>query len=371
VPTGLAGTVVSATQINLSWTASTGATAYQVQRSTDNVNWATIGTPTGTTYASTGLAGGTRYYYRVLAGKMGSFSAPSASISRLTRPAAPTGLTATPLSATQIKLSWTASHGATSYQIQRSTNNSTWVLITTVTTTTLTNGGLATGFTYYYRIVAVDASGGSIPSAVASTTTFPAAPSGLAMSTRTSSQINLTWTADRGAVSYRLQRSTDNVNWTQIATPTGNAYSGAGLPAGQLYHYRLYAVGTTGVSNVSAVLTTATRPSATFTAGTAPITGSTAVYVFTVTYKSAAGINTGSINTGDISVTGPSSYSRTATFVSFIINADGSVSASYKVGAPTGGWQPGTTYTVALVASQVDDKNGIYALGGKIGTFAG
>ncbi|MEO8164501.1 MAG: putative glycoside hydrolase [Betaproteobacteria bacterium] len=65
VPTGLAGTAVSSTQINLSWNASTdnvGVTGYYVY-----LNGVALTTTTGTSFQHTGLRLGTNYKYRVSA----------------------------------------------------------------------------------------------------------------------------------------------------------------------------------------------------------------------------------------------------------------------------------------------------------------
>ncbi len=75
-PTGLAASVVSSSEIDLSWNApgwNGGApiTGYKVERSTDGGStWATIVPDTGsaaTTYSDTGLVSGTGYTYQVLA----------------------------------------------------------------------------------------------------------------------------------------------------------------------------------------------------------------------------------------------------------------------------------------------------------------
>ena len=78
VPAGLAGTVASATQINLTWTASTGGvTGYNVFR-----NSAKVGTATSTSYQDASLAAGTTYSYSVSAhNASGATSAQSSSIS--------------------------------------------------------------------------------------------------------------------------------------------------------------------------------------------------------------------------------------------------------------------------------------------------
>ena len=77
-------------------------------------------------------------------------------------PSAPTNLTATPGNA-QVSLSWTASSGATSYNIYRGTSsgNESTTVATGVTSTSYTNTGLTNGTMYYYRITATNSSGTS------------------------------------------------------------------------------------------------------------------------------------------------------------------------------------------------------------------
>ncbi|HEY8903072.1 MAG TPA: fibronectin type III domain-containing protein, partial [Chthoniobacterales bacterium] len=66
-PSAPSGLTASAgdTVIALSWTPGTAATSYIIQRSTDGVNFTTIGTATGTGYVDDGLSNGTTYYYEV------------------------------------------------------------------------------------------------------------------------------------------------------------------------------------------------------------------------------------------------------------------------------------------------------------------
>lgn len=88
-------------------------------------------------------------------------------------PNAPTGLTATGGSA-QITLSWTASRGATSYNLYRAAESgyqSTTPVVTGITNTSYTDTNLNSGTTYYYLVAGVNGSGqsGFAPEAHATT----------------------------------------------------------------------------------------------------------------------------------------------------------------------------------------------------------
>jgi lysophospholipase L1-like esterase/fibronectin type 3 domain-containing protein len=93
-------------------------------------------------------------------------------------PAAPTNLTATTGNA-QASLSWTASTGATSYTVKRSTTSGGAYanVVTGVTATNYVNTGLTNGTTYYYVVVAVNSVGTSGNSNQVSVT--PTAPSSI------------------------------------------------------------------------------------------------------------------------------------------------------------------------------------------------
>lgn len=100
------------------------------------------------------------------------------SASNPTAPAAPTGLTAAGGNA-QAALSWTASSGATSYNVYRGTSaggESGTAIASGITTTSYTDTGLTNGTTYYYKVTAVNSVGTSGLSNEASAT--PAASGG-------------------------------------------------------------------------------------------------------------------------------------------------------------------------------------------------
>ena len=94
-------------------------------------------------------------------------------------PAAPTGLTATAASNSQINLAWTGSKGATGYIVDESLNGTSgWTQIATTTGTSYQATGLTAGTTYYFEVIATVGSIHSSPSNVASATTTGTPPTG-------------------------------------------------------------------------------------------------------------------------------------------------------------------------------------------------
>jgi chitodextrinase len=174
VPANLQGTGASASQINLTWTASTdnvGVTGYKVYR-----NGSQVGTASGTSYPDTGLSEATSYSYCVAAydadGNVSSqCGAVSASTTDGTAPSIPAGLQATVVSSTQVDLSWTGSTdnvGVTGYRVYRNGSQ-----VGTASGTSFSDTGLTAGTTYSYRVAAYDAAGNvsSQCAAVSATTT--------------------------------------------------------------------------------------------------------------------------------------------------------------------------------------------------------
>ena len=175
VPTGLTAMAGNA-QVSLSWTASSGASSYYVKRSTTTGSgYAQIATSATANYTDTGLSNGTKYYYVVSAYNSAGQSANSSEVSSTPvapagPPAAPTNLQTTSGNA-QVTLAWTASAGATSYNVKRSTaNGGPYTTLSSPTVTNFTDTGLANGAIYYYVVSAVNALGESANSTQVSAT---------------------------------------------------------------------------------------------------------------------------------------------------------------------------------------------------------
>jgi hypothetical protein len=117
-----------------------------------------------TTYNNTGLSASTAFDFRVRAYRSSdtSFSGYSNVASATTWMNAPSNLSATAVSPTQIDLVWSDnSPDETNFRVERSPNGtSSWSEIATVTanTTKYTNTGLVENSTYYYRVRAYRAS---------------------------------------------------------------------------------------------------------------------------------------------------------------------------------------------------------------------
>ncbi len=186
-------------------------------------------------------------------------------------------MTAAAASSTQINLTWTDNASSEEgFKIERCQGSgcTTFAQIATVAAsmTTYSNTALTGGTSYSYRIRAYNTAGDSPYSntATASTTAVaPTAPTNLAASASSSSQINLTWTDNAGnEAGFKIERSlTANGNkYVQVATvgPDAVSYSDTQLSASTTYYYRVAAYNAAGTSTYS------NKASATTSAATAP-----------------------------------------------------------------------------------------------------
>ena len=161
-PTGL-GATAGNRQVALTWTASSGATSYNVKRSTTSGAETTIANVMGASFTDTNVVNGTTYYYKVSAVNTYGESTNSLEVSATPQaqpPSMPTGLSATGGNG-QVALTWLASLGATSYNVKRSTTSGAEATITNVTGTNYTDTQVVNGTTYYYKVSATNASGES------------------------------------------------------------------------------------------------------------------------------------------------------------------------------------------------------------------
>jgi GH25 family lysozyme M1 (1,4-beta-N-acetylmuramidase) len=276
-PSGLTATAVSSSQINLGWTDnSTDEDNFVVARSTVSGGpYSDIATLAAnvTSYNNTGLSGNTAYHYVVRASNAGGSSALSAQASATTplaAPAAPSGLTATAASSSQINLSWTDNSSTESgFIVARSTVSGgpyTDVLTLGANVTSASNTGLSASTTYYYVVRAYNATGSSANTAQASATTLaavPTAPSGLTATAFSSSQINLAWTDNSSTeANFIVARSTTvGGPYTDLPALAANttSYGDTGLATSTTYYYVVRASNASGSSANSAEASATTQ----------------------------------------------------------------------------------------------------------------
>jgi hypothetical protein len=104
---------------------------------------------------------------------------------------------------------------------------------------------------YFYRVRASDAAGRSIPSAIVNAVNRPSPVTKAAVTSLSNSQLVLNWIETSGETGYRIERSTDNVTFTQIATVAANvpSYTASGLTGGTQYWFRISPMSGSGDGN--------------------------------------------------------------------------------------------------------------------------
>ncbi len=283
-PTGLTATVTSNTAVTLSWTAPTniGGSAiasYTIQQSIDaGTTWtaSTPSTSTGTTVTVTGLTNDTPYSFRVNAtNTQGTGAAsdvviatPTASAQQSTAPGAPTNLLTTVGDGT-VSLSWTAptntgNSAIIRYNIEQSTDGTTWTASTPATATGLTQTvtGLTNGQEYQFRVSATNdqLTGGWSATVSATPATVPDAPMYPSFwLTDDATEVRIFWdvpASDGGSAitNYKPQyKIVSSPTW--IDGPTGLAIPAtvSGLTPNQHYEFRVFAENDIGRSDASQI----------------------------------------------------------------------------------------------------------------------
>ena len=197
-----------------------------------------------------------------------------------TSPNAPSGLGATPASATSINLNWTNNAtNQTGFHLDRATdlgftqNLITQNLPASPNSFTDTATGLAPGSTFYYCLRAYNAAGDSANSNVA-TVTIPLAPpkpTNQQVTNVTTSEIDMSWQDNAGhqADGYKILRAVNHGTFSQVATlpptsrtpPSTYLWSDTNLSAGTFYEYHIIAYNVSGNNDFAGVnATTITLP---------------------------------------------------------------------------------------------------------------
>ena len=288
-PTGVAATNGDLSQSSVSWTAptSTGGspvTGYVVQYSSDGGATWTVATSSASTspYVVTGLTNGTPYVFEMAAANMvgaGAFSSPSAAVTPIGPPGAPTAVAGTSYAKAQSTVSWsapsnTAGAPITAYVVRYSSDGgSTWATATSAAASSpYTVTGLTDGTSYLFEVAATNSAGTgsfSAPSTPATPATTPSPPLSVAATSYANAQSSVSWAtpATNGGAAitaYTVQYSSDGgTTWT-TATSAASPYVVTGLTNGTSYSSQVAATNPagTGTYSSSVTATPATVPGA-------------------------------------------------------------------------------------------------------------
>lgn len=162
MPTGISAVSSGMNSIDLNWTASVGATSYEVYQSLDDINYSIIASVSTNTFTITSLLPNTKYYYKLKSvsdtnGSSGLTSSVNATTAPDSAPPTiPTGVTILSINYTGVGIQWTASTdnvGVTGYKIYAN-----GVLLGTSPTVTYSSTALLPGTNYNITVSAYDAS---------------------------------------------------------------------------------------------------------------------------------------------------------------------------------------------------------------------
>ena len=398
VPTGLSA-AAGGTQVALSWSASAGATNYNVKRSMTNGGpYTIVGSTASTSYTDIGLANGTTYYYVVSAVNSYGESSNSVQISATTtvpsanlalhkvttvssvESAAYPGTNAVDgdyttrwssafsdpqwiyvdlqadVNVNRVKLTWENAY-ATSFEIDVSPDATNWTSIYSTTTGTGGTNNLTglsgTGrYVRMYGTVRKTIYGYSIYEFEVYGSIF--VPTNLT-ATAGNQQVSLSWNAVPAATSYNVKRSTTSGGlYTTIASPTTTNYTDTGLNNGTPYYYVVSQVNPVAESSNSTqvVATPVCTPPAAPTAGNnGPILAGA---ILNLTASTVSGATYG--------WTGPNGFTSANQNPS-IVNATTNVSGIYSVTVTVGGCTS-PAGTTAVVVNLIAAPAGLTATAG-------
>jgi hypothetical protein len=270
------GSTVPTLTPRLEWNASSGATDYGLQVATDSSFTTLLVNETGIAdlyydIASDTLSWNTMYYWRAQANNnygTSSWSSYGYFETAGPPPNAPCNLVASPISSSQIDLTWQDnSSDETGFRIERKTASGSYFQIATVgaNVASYSDTYLSASTTYYYRVTAHSAASNSDYSNEASATTLPPPPppptaptlkSPVSGSTVPTLTPRLEWNASSGATDYALQVATDSSFTTLLVNETGIAdlyydITSDTLSWNTMYHWRVNASSTYGASSWS------------------------------------------------------------------------------------------------------------------------
>lgn len=249
-PTGVKAAISGSTVV-ITWNKVPGADKYQVYRSSSkNSGYSKVFECTGTSFktSKSNFKAGYTYYFKVKAinaDNASGNSALSAAVSVKIPGTAKVSTTAL-YSASSGKpiIKWEKVTGASKYQVYRATSSKgEYSRLITTSKLSYTNTSAKAGYTYYYKVNAVNSSGKVIAKGSAvKRLCMPAKPS-VKTSLSTAGKPKLTWNKITGVSKYQVYRATSSKGkYTRLITTTRNYYTNTSAKAGTTYYYKVKAI---------------------------------------------------------------------------------------------------------------------------------
>lgn len=273
VPQDLTANTVSSSTINLQWTKSDNVDYYYVYYSLDNKIFSALESSstvkqkfqwsTGYSARLTGLAPGTKVYFKITSVKSGVESGYSAVVNATTTTGTipvPQNLDAESISSTGIDLTWDAILGADYYNVYYRKSDATDYKVSKATKNSYSITGLTANTAYYIKIAAVK--GGvesNYTSVVSKDTAVISAPIDVKAQATGSYSILLSWTKVTGADHYTVYYKGSSDDYYSTEDCTTNSFTLSDLASNTKVFFKVSAVNADGdESAISAVVNATT-----------------------------------------------------------------------------------------------------------------
>ena len=258
-PNNLNVLAISDESVRLTWTDNTTyESGFKIERDAGSgfTEIATVSADV-TEYTDSGLTFGQDYSYRVAAYTSSNTSSWT-TITAATEFPAPSDLSATAISDSEVQLAWVDNTSyETGFKIERDDGSGFTEIATVLSDVTeYTDTALTFDQTYSYRVAAYTTGNTSSWATIIAATEFPA-PTNLSATAISDSEIELTWTDNTGyELGFKIERDAGS-GFTEIGTVLSDVteYTDSGLEYGTEYTYRIAGYTAENQSEFSATAT--------------------------------------------------------------------------------------------------------------------
>ncbi|WP_444899733.1 hypothetical protein ACJJIX_05070 [Microbulbifer sp. VAAC004] len=234
---------------SISWSSSSAASRYELERSINGGSWSRIYNSSGTKFNETGKSNGSyRYRVRACTSNMCSGFKTGGTLKVEKTPPTPSSISVPSYtSSSSVNISWSASSTATRYELQQRRNNGSWSGVYSGPATSKTVSFLVHGSTYRYRVRACNTTcSGYVESGDLQVYIRPGVPSPkLNPGTSLDGKYELSWDAEQFATSYQVVDG----NGSSVYNGSGLSKSFTDISNGT-YSYKVRACNVKGTCSV-------------------------------------------------------------------------------------------------------------------------